>query len=84
MLAIIVSMMVSISPIRLGSRVFLRNCVAGEPGIVHDIDRAGYARVEWCDLPEVARWMRHHIDSLVVDTSFEYLQRIFDYGILAA
>jgi hypothetical protein len=60
--------------IQLGSHVFLRNCVAGEPGIVHAIDRKGYASVEWTDMPEIARWMKHHVDTLIVDESFSVRQ----------
>ena len=57
-----------------GSRVYLKNAVAGEPGVVHEIDRRGYASVEWVDVPEIGRWLRHHVDTLVVDEAFTVRQ----------
>ena len=61
-------------PIRLGSRVYLRVAVAGDPGVVVGFDRAGNARVQWDDLPELGRWTTHSVDSLVVDESFTVSQ----------
>jgi hypothetical protein len=56
--------------IQIGTRVYIATCVAGEPGIVHEIDRKGCAKVEWVDLPELGRWTTHSLDTLVADTSF--------------
>ena len=53
-----------------GSRVYLKDCIAGEPGVVHQIDRRGYASVEWVDVPEIGRWLKHHVDTLVIDEAF--------------
>lgn len=55
--------------IQVGRRVYLANCIAGEPGVVREIDRFGKASVEWPDMPEVG--ITHHkIDALVLDQSF--------------
>lgn len=70
--------------IQVGSRVYLRNAIAGEPGIVHEIDRKGYAKVEWIDIPELGRWTSHSLDSLVLDESFSVSQLGFDFERLAA
>lgn len=56
--------------IQLGSRVYLRNAIAGEPGVVHGFDRAGRAIVEWVDMPELGRWTHHALDSLTVAESY--------------
>lgn len=58
-----------ISPIRIGSRVYLRNAIAGDPGCVMSFDH-GKAVVEWADMPELGRHTRHALDSLVLDESF--------------
>ena len=57
-----------------GSRVYLKNAVAGEPGVVHEIDRKGRAKVEWIDLPELGRWTIHALDTLVIDEAFTIRQ----------
>jgi hypothetical protein len=72
------------SAIRVGSRVYLKLCIAGDPGVVHEIDRKGYAKVEWVDLPELGRWMRHHVDTLVVDESFVCSQLGLEFDSQAA
>lgn len=64
----------STSPIRIGSRVYLRNAIAGEPGVVMGFERGGKALVDWTDLPEIGRWTSHVIDTLVVDESFRVTQ----------
>jgi len=53
-----------ISPIRLGSKVFLRNAVAGEAGCVIGFTPRGKARVDWTDLGIVTE---HAPDTLVID-----------------
>ena len=71
--------------IRIGSRVYLRNCVAGEPGCVVGIDsRRGKAEVYWPDLPELGRNTFHFIDSLEVDTGFVVSQIALDFEEIAA
>jgi len=60
--------------IQVGTRVYIATCVAGEPGIVHEIDRKGCAKVEWVDLPELGRWTTHSLDTLIVDESFSVRQ----------
>lgn len=56
--------------IRIGSRVYLRNAIVGEPGCVRLIDARGFAHVEWVDLPEIGRFTRHKLDTLMIDESF--------------
>ena len=68
--------------IRVGSRVYLRNCVAGDPGCVIGFER-GKAVVTWPDMPE-QRDTRHSPDSLVIDTAFVVSQKQFDFGEMAA
>ena len=85
MLAIIFASMVQDYPIRVGSRVYLQICIAGEPGVVHEIDRKGCAKVEWVDLPELGRWTSHSVDTLVVDEAFTVRQLdLFEFDEIAA
>ena len=72
------------STIRIGSRVYLRNAVAGEPGCVRLIDARGFAHVEWVDLPEIGRFTKHQIDTLEIDTGFQVTQLGLDFGEMAA
>jgi hypothetical protein len=60
--------------IQPGSRVYIATCVAGEPGVVHEIDRKGYASVDWIDCPEIGRLLKHHVDTLILDESFSVRQ----------
>ena len=62
------------SPIRIGSRVYLRNAIAGEPGMIMRFESRGRAVIYWPDLPELARETTHSIDSLVVDEAFKVEQ----------
>ncbi len=71
------------STIRVGSRVYLKNAVCGEPGCVVGFDR-GKAIVHWPDLPELGRDTRHSPDSLVIDTAFVVEQLSLDLDSLAA
>lgn len=70
--------------INLGSRVYLRFAVAGEPGCVCAFDKKNRACVEWIDLPEVGRtW--HDLDNLIVDEAFTVRQLdLFEFEELAA
>jgi len=71
--------------IKLGARVYLKNCVAGEPGCVMDFDRRGRALVDWsADMPEIGRWTTHAVDSLVIDEAFCVKQLDIDFGEQAA
>lgn len=70
--------------IRIGSRVYLRNAVAGEPGCVRQIDPRGFAHVEWVDMPEIARLTKHKIETLEIDTGFHVAQLGLDFGEFAA
>lgn len=69
--------------IRVGSRVYLRNCIAGEPGVVIGFERRKIL-VEWIDMPEIGRPTKHSPDSLVIDTAFVVSQLGFDFGEMAA
>ena len=44
--------------IQLGSRVYLKNAIAGEPGCVVGFDRRGYALVEWWECLNLAAPLR--------------------------
>ena len=72
------------STIRIGSRVYLRNAIAGEPGCVRSIDSRGFAHVEWVDMPELGRFTKHRIDTLEIDSAFVVKQLGLDFGELAA
>jgi len=56
--------------LQLGARVYLRNCVAGEPGCVMSFDRRGKAEIHWPDMPE-QRNTFHAPDTLILDESFQ-------------
>lgn len=68
-----------LSTIRIGSRVYLKNGIAGEPGIVMSFERKGKVLVEWADIPEIGRCTVHPVDSLVVDEAFKVEQISFGY-----
>jgi hypothetical protein len=59
--------------IQLGSRVYLRLCIAGDPGCVIGFDRKGKAVVEWYDL-DLGHTTSHDVDNLVVDEAFSVRQ----------
>jgi len=52
--------------LQLGSKVYIANAVAGEPGVIRDL-REGRATVEWA---EPAHFSRHAVEELVPDESF--------------
>ncbi len=70
------------SEIEIGSRVYLANCIAGEPGCVIGFER-GRAVVTWPDMPE-QRDTRHAPETLVVDEAFRVAQFHLDFGEVAA
>lgn len=70
------------STIRIGSRVYLRNCVAGEPGCVIAFER-GKAVVTWPDMAD-QRDTRHDPQTLEIDTGFQVSQLGLDFGEMAA
>jgi len=75
-----------ISPNRLGVRVYLANCIAGEPGVIVGYDRSGKAQVHWPDLyEEMGKDTFHALDTLVRDESFVVSQLdLFDMDEVAA
>jgi hypothetical protein len=70
--------------IQIGTRVYLANCVAGEPGCVVAFDRWGKAEVHWPDMPELGRNTHHRIETLVVDEAFKVQPLDFGWGERAA
>lgn len=64
--------------IKLGSRVYLRICIAGDPGCVVGFDRKGRVIVQWYDL-DLGRNTTHDIDMLILDESFTVSQREFSF-----
>ena len=62
------------SQIGIGSRVYLKNAICGEPGCVTGVTRGGKALVEWIDMPEIGRETEHRLDSLVLDEGFTVRQ----------
>jgi hypothetical protein len=77
-----VTIMAEQNPIRVGSRVYLRNCVAGDPGCVVGFLR-GKAEVFWPDLG-LGRNTFHAVDTLEVDTGFVVRQLGLDFEQAAA
>jgi hypothetical protein len=75
--------MESNSPIRVGSRVYLKNAICGFPGCVVGFDRKGYALIYWDDL-DLGRNTAHKTDSLVLDEAFCVKQLDIDFGEQAA
>lgn len=57
----------------VGSRVYLRGCIAGEPGYVAEFDRRGWAGIDWLDMLEAGRTF-HRLDNLIVDEAFTVRQ----------
>ena len=68
--------------LQIGSKVYLRNCIAGDPGIVREISH-GMAKVDWPDMPEVGR-TKHRLDALVEDESFVLKDLAVDFEQTAA
>jgi hypothetical protein len=65
--------------------VYLRGCIAGEPGCVVGFDRRGRALVDWSmDMPELGRNTTHDPGSLVVDQAFTVRQLDLDFSEIAA
>ena len=62
-------MMAQESPIRVGSRVYLKNAICGFPGCVIGFER-GRAVVYWDDL-DMGRNTAHTLDTLVIDEAFK-------------
>lgn len=77
-----VTIMPEQNPIRVGSRVYLRNCVAGEPGCVIGFEH-GKAVVTWPDMPE-QRDTRHAVETLEIDAGFTVRQLGLDFEEIAA
>ena len=71
------------SQIVLGSRVYLKNCVAGDPGCVVGFTRSGKAQVEWYDL-DIGRPTEHDLTSLLIDESFRVEQLGLNFEEIAA
>ena len=59
--------------IQLGSRVYLRNAICGEPGCVMRFTPSGKAVVSWPDLQEVGE-TKHDPSALVLDEGFTVRQ----------
>lgn len=59
----------SVISLQLGSKVYVREAVAGEPGVIVRLED-GAAIVEWADLPHGAHLTAHLVDELVPDESF--------------
>ena len=68
--------------LQIGSKVYLRNCIAGDPGIVREISQ-GVVKVEWPDMPEVGL-TKHKLDSLIGDEGFSTQQLAVEFEQSAA
>ena len=75
--------MSAVSSIRLGSRVYLRLCIAGDPGCVVGFTRSGKAKVEWFDL-DLGHTTEHDPSTLIVDEAFHVEQLGLDFEEIAA
>jgi hypothetical protein len=61
--------------LQIGARVYLRNCIAGEPGCIVGFDRKGRAEIFWPDLyAEMGHNTHHHVGTLQVDEAFQVRQ----------
>ena len=58
-----------VAELQLGSKVYVKEAVAGEPGVIVRLED-GAAIVEWADLPNGAHLTAHLVDELVPDESF--------------
>jgi hypothetical protein len=65
--------------LQVGDRVYLRICVAGDPGCIVAFDRRGRAVVTWFDL-DLGRNTTHDLDMLMLDESFTASQRTFAFA----
>ena len=73
------------SKIRLGSRVYLRTAIAGDPGCVVGFTRSGKALVDWSlDMPEIDHPTEHDPINLIVDEAFQIKQLGFEFEEIAA
>jgi hypothetical protein len=81
-LTVMVTIMTEQTTIRVGDRVYLRNCVAGEPGVVVCIVRGKFG-VEWPDMSEVGRTF-HHAADLELDAGFHVHAPGLDFEEVAA
>jgi len=63
--------------------VYLKVCIAGDPGCVVAFDKRGRCLVEWFDL-DLGRWTSHDPENLVLDEAFTSSQRMFDFESVAA
>jgi hypothetical protein len=75
----------AVSNLGKGSRVYLRDAICGEPGMVMDFDHKGRALVDWsADMPEIGRWTAHDLNSLILDEAFRVAQLDFYFQEVAA
>ena len=57
--------------INVGSRIYLRSCIAGEPGCVVGWNRKGWAEIYWPDLyAEMGHNTFHDPNTLIIDEAF--------------
>ncbi len=68
--------------LQIGSRVYLRNCIAGDPGVVREISR-DWAKVEWPDMPEMGT-TSHRLETLIGDEGFSTQQLAVEFEQSAA
>ena len=71
------------SKIQIGTRVYLKFAIAGDPGCVVGFDARGRALVEWYDL-DLGHRTAHDPANLVVDEAFQVRQLGLDFGEVAA
>ena len=70
--------------IQVGSRVYIKIAIAGDPGVVMKFDHYGRALVDWPDMQEIGRWTSHDPESLVVDEAFTVTQLDLSFDDVAA
>lgn len=70
------------TPSKIGDRVYLKNCIAGEPGCILAF-RSARAEVEWPDMPEVGV-TKHKVEDLVMAESHTVAQLGLDLKPAAA
>jgi hypothetical protein len=71
------------SEIEIGTRVYLKFAIAGDPGCVVGFDARGRALVEWYDL-DLGHRTAHDPANLVVDQAFRVAQFHLDFEDVAA
>jgi hypothetical protein len=74
----------SAASIQIGSRVYIKIAIAGDPGVVMKFDHYGRALVDWPDMQEIGRWTAHDTESLVVDEAFTVTQLDLSFDEVAA